>query len=60
MIYSKREVNEQLKVLRKADCRAWTDWERGFILNHKDSKAEDLSDKVREKISQIWERYCQK
>ena len=57
MLYSKREVDEQMKKLKKADNRKWTDWERSFFASVEDSKAADLSEKQREKISAIYDRY---
>ena len=58
MIYSNREVNEQIKKLRKEDQRSWTDWEVSFFKSVEDQKAEDLTEKQRQKISQIYDRYC--
>lgn len=58
MIYSNREVNEQIKRLRKEDQRSWTDWEASFFKSVENEKAEDLTEKQRQKISQIYDRYC--
>jgi hypothetical protein len=58
MIYSKREVNEHLKKLKKEDQIEWTDWERSFFLSIQNDTAEQLSEKQREKVSQLFEKYC--
>ena len=58
MIYSKREVNEQLKKLKKADRAKWTEWELSFYDTVEGQEAEQLSEKQREKVSQIFDKYC--